>query len=201
MCSDAASRLLALWGRLRLLGERLSQHENPTATQLRDKVASRQSAHNKGTVVLSLSEEFPAYCQSTVCLTTLWERYDLFVFKRGTPLYCVTVGNINDVWTMKFSLSQALPSTTTTTTGKLWQDVRYITNMWTLELSRYQIFIILWRKEITLYIYVINLFNIFLKSNSSLTFILSLSLQYYHLLCWTGKTKYFRLSIISTISI
>lgn len=73
-------------------GERLSQHESPKRhrSMSNDKAASRQSKHNNGTVVLSLSVEFPALCQNTVCLTILWERYDLFILKRGT--FCVTVG-------------------------------------------------------------------------------------------------------------
>lgn len=104
----------------------------------------------------------------------------------------MTVGNINDVWTMKFSLSQALPSTTTTTTGKLWQDVRYITNMWTLELSRYQIYIILWRKEITSYISYItfNFYTVFVSLHAIIV-----KMQYYHLLLYVGQgtqRKYFR---------
>lgn len=50
----------------------------------------------------------------TVCLTILWVRYDLFIFKRGTSLFYVTVGSINGVWMKMFSLSHILSWTTLT---------------------------------------------------------------------------------------
>lgn len=96
--------------------ETLSQYESPKQhrSMSNDKAASWQSVHDKGTVVLSPSVEFPAYCQNTVCLTILWECYDLFIFKRGTSLFCLTVCTINYVWVKMFSLTQVLLWTTLT---------------------------------------------------------------------------------------
>ena len=91
-------------------GERVSQHESPEQrrSMSNDKEASRQTVHNKGTVVLFLlcgiSSLLPEHSLFYSPVRALW-----FIYLGKEELLCVTVCSKTGVWVKVASTSQLLP--------------------------------------------------------------------------------------------